>query len=171
MSNKNVAIQTCLEDAVLRRKVVSSIYRKGRKCYLSGCLNFLGILEGSGYGVLGVRYAPNKSATVYVHRLSWSLDHGRVPPAGLSVLHHCDNRKCFEPVHLFLGTRKDNVLDMMSKKRQSSILSAEEVLEVISLRQNGWMIKHLAEEFGVCGSQISNICLGYTWKHLQEELR
>jgi hypothetical protein len=60
------------------------------------------ILEGKGY-----RRA---------HRVSYELANGPIP-AGLCVLHHCDNRPCIRPSHLFLGTRRDNALDKTLKGR------------------------------------------------------
>jgi len=49
------------------------------------------------------------------HRVAWALAFG--PPGGLSVCHHCDVRTCCNPAHLFLGTARDNALDMVAKGR------------------------------------------------------
>jgi hypothetical protein len=51
-------------------------------------------------------------------RFSWSLVNG-VVPAGLKVLHRCDNPACVRVEHLFLGTMRDNSRDMMAKGRQN----------------------------------------------------
>ena len=52
----------------------------------------------------------------YAHRVAWEVFVGEIPP-GMNVLHRCDNPPCCNPDHLFLGTQKDNVHDMMAKDR------------------------------------------------------
>jgi hypothetical protein len=54
--------------------------------------------------------------TYQTHRFLWTFLRGEIPD-GLCVLHKCDVRACIKPDHLFLGTRKDNVYDMMTKGR------------------------------------------------------
>lgn len=65
----------------------------------------------SGYGCLKYR---NK--IIDAHRVSWMIHYGEIPK-GLCVCHHCDNRKCVNPNHLFLGSHKDNMQDCSLKGR------------------------------------------------------
>jgi len=61
---------------------------------------------------------------VRAHRFSWVLANERPVPKGMSVLHRCDNPLCVRPSHLFLGSQRDNVLDMVQKGRQRNKATA-----------------------------------------------
>ena len=71
-------------------------------------------LDEHGYGQFMLRTRKIARAP----RFAWALTNGEIPD-GLHVLHHCDNPACVRPEHLFLGSRRDNARDMMSKGRQN----------------------------------------------------
>ncbi len=80
---------------------------------MSGCWIWLGRAHKThGYGIFS-----QWPKLGYAHRFSWTLHYGEIPK-GLCVLHKCDVPLCVNPNHLFLGTVKDNMLDMARKGRQ-----------------------------------------------------
>ena len=88
----------------------------------------------------------------------------------LHALHSCDNDSCVNPRHLWWGTNKDNVDDMMAKGRNSrgskhtgSKLTEESVIEIRSIRGRR---NELAAKFGVSASAIGRLRARRTWRHL-----
>lgn len=79
---------------------------------LSDCLEWIGYRTSDGYG----RITIDGKSGQYIHRVAWELFYGSIPD-GLYVLHRCDNPPCFFYEHLFLGTQKDNIIDMRDKQR------------------------------------------------------
>lgn len=84
----------------------------------NACWDWQAATNAYGYGWFGV--GPNKVTTA--HRVSAML-HGLIDSldSPLHVLHRCDNRKCCNPAHLFVGTNTDNVADRVAKGRSKGI--------------------------------------------------
>jgi hypothetical protein len=110
------------------------------------------------------------------NRAAWIISHGEIP-RGLFVLHHCDNSRCVNPDHLFLGTQKDNVSDMIAKGRKWSglgeknpncKLTKEQVEEIRKLYQRGsrkgYGMGGLSKKFGISRTQIGSIVKNESWK-------
>lgn len=131
---------------------------------VTGCWNWTGCLTKYGYGKW---LAYGKQARV--HRLQYILIHGEID-ARLAVCHKCDNRRCFNPDHLFLGTIADNQRDMAEKGRSArgerngfSKLTAAQVLDIYSAPG---LYKLIAEKYGIARVTVSEIKRGKSWGHL-----
>lgn len=77
----------------------------------SGCVEWTGYRLISGYGRINIG-----GKTKMSHRVAWELTNGPIPD-GMLVLHSCDNPPCCNIEHLWLGTQKENMSDMIKKGR------------------------------------------------------
>lgn len=94
-----------------------------------------------------------------MHRLSWLLKYGSLNNVDC-VLHKCDNRKCLNPDHLFLGSRADNNKDKVSKNRQTK---GEEVSSVKITENDVLKIRDL-----ILDSKIIGMLYGISWGHVNK---
>lgn len=130
----------------------------------TGCWNWSGVLHKQGYGM--IRSGRTHHLT---HRASYKVFKGEIPE-GLFVCHRCDNRKCVNPDHLFLGTVQDNQQDMKSKDRSmfgekssAAKLKESDVLQILSLR-GGMTQRAIAKMFNVSPALICMILKGAVWQ-------
>lgn len=99
--------------------------------------------------------------------------------SNLLICHECDNPECFNPQHLFPGTNKDNMKDMVEKNRRtvkigednlSSKLTESQVIEIRRLKkEDNKTIKEIAAIFSISHQHINEIVYGRYWKHLGNE--
>lgn len=163
-----------LDDRAWVAKVVERLISK-RRIADSGCWEWAGLLNTHGYGV--IRLTGKAEWLERCHRLAYALFRGDVPD-GAWVLHSCDNPRCFNPSHLFLGSAQENTDDMHSKGRwvrpavrfgaenNKTKLTEANVLTIIERSRDGATRASLAKEFGVSIGAVSRIVLGKNWKRL-----
>lgn len=132
------------------------------------CWHWIAGKDRCGYGIFRFR---NKIQMA--HRVSWIIRNKEIP-LGLCVLHKCDNPSCVNPKHLFLGTKKDNAIDMVQKNRNYSPnniggipkLKNEDIGKIRQLNRKGTTQKEIGKLFNVCPSHISKILSGDCWSHI-----
>lgn len=110
------------------------------------------------------------------HRVMAALRYGRLSPNQFAC-HHCDNPRCCNPYHLFIGTNKENLSEMHLKGRHpqpigsnhcNSKLTEEQVIEIKGHLPNpryGWL-SALSRKFQVCPEAIRVVALGKAWAHI-----
>ncbi len=130
----------------------------------------------NGYGAFCFNNAGSKSL-LYAHRVAYLLHYG-VDPLEWCVCHRCDNPKCVNPSHLFLGTDAENKTDMITKKRHPfgnthgrRQLTEDDVREIRKMRANGEINtnaqrKDVAKRFGVTDNVIQGVIYNRKWKHV-----
>lgn len=135
------------------------------------CIEYSGYINKRGYGqyctwVNGKVFSRNAS------RMKWLEINGEIPD-GMHVLHRCDNRKCININHLFLGTNADNVADKLSKGRgakgemcKQSHLTDLDISVIRFLYSQGNSIRTLADWFGIKKSAMHKITSKQSWKHV-----
>jgi hypothetical protein len=123
----------------------------------------------SGYGQLRFR-----GKAYSAHRAAWEITYGEIPN-GYCVCHHCDNPRCCNPTHLFLGTLYDNAHDMINKGRRKSDkgelnpmskLTVEKVLYIRDRISKGHVQKDIAHDLGISPIAVSNIKHKTRWAHV-----
>jgi hypothetical protein len=163
-------------EAVLR---FAFVRLASRGQWEGNCLVWLGAKSTRGYGQIKIGGVKGKH--FWVHRLSWMLANNKNVPDNLLVLHHCDNRPCFNPFHLFLGTNKDNTQDAWAKGRllqppvqrgeahYNARFTVESVMKLRKLRAEGMTFRGLSKMFGMSSYATFAAATGRTWKCIPHE--
>lgn len=135
------------------------------------CWPFRGYIESNGYGRLSVN-----DRQEWAHRVAYELTYGPLPPKH-KACHSCDNPPCCNPAHLFPGTQKANVDDMVAKGRARNKthrggehgcakLTDADVLAIRAAADSGETGAAIAQRFGVSASQAQRIIRRKAWSHL-----
>jgi len=137
----------------------------------SGCWVWIGWRvagrQGPSYGSMRFHGCETRA-----HRVSWMLNRGPIP-AGLWVLHRCDNPPCVNPDHLFLGTNSDNQRDSVAKgraaflgRRPPNAKLTEEQVKLI--RRSSESEREMAALCGVSSAVVHSVRAGATWQWVSD---
>jgi HNH endonuclease len=146
------------------------------------CWIWDGTTTQHGYG----KIRTGRGTTTGAHRFAWESKHGPIPH-GLRVLHRCDNPICVNPDHLFLGTQRDNIHDMIEKRRHlhgdahraavslrlprgshvhGAKLTEDGVRAMRARYAQGESMRQLAAAFGIRKGTVWQVVTGKSWKHV-----
>jgi hypothetical protein len=144
-----------------------------------GCWEWAGTKNVAGYGaIMMVRPEGGRRKQAQAHRVSWEAYVG-VIPAGMFVLHRCDNPPCVNPEHLFLGTNKENALDCRDKGRTNAVrgarhplskLTDETAREMALMVVSGASKASIARHFGVGVGLVRWMAAGHRWRHAVSDI-
>lgn len=130
----------------------------------NGCQIWTGALAGKGYGI----FLPNgrRGKRYYAHRYSWEAVNGQIPE-GMVICHRCDNPRCVNADHLFVGTQADNMRDMVEKGRSTSGEANPRAkltkADVVAIRASDKSSREVAPLYGVSPGHIRSIRSGKKW--------
>jgi hypothetical protein len=139
------------------------VIRPGTRCWV-----WTGASVGNGYCQITNDYSALNNK--YVHRASWELHNGEIP-AGMFVMHRCDNPRCINPEHLCVGTHADNMADMVRKNRQANggdqgaAKLTDEDVKLIRAAPRGERMS-LARKLGIDYTTFWLARTRKTWRHL-----
>lgn len=169
-----------LPSPTLSPKQVDQFWSNVDKRDKKECWVWIGSKSGRGYG----RFKVNGRFHT-AHRIGYALKNGAVNPR-LDVCHHCDNRPCVNPSHLFAGTHKQNMDDCAAKGRNavgdrngSRIHPKSRPIgeghanhklttaQVIQIRAAGGTCAAVGVRFGIGHAQVCKIKLRQQWRWLK----
>jgi hypothetical protein len=127
-----------------------------------GCWVWRGKVGGPGYPRM-----TRRCVMVTGHRLSYQLFNGDI--GALHVCHSCDNKRCLNPEHLFLGTHQDNMTDAaikgrMGTQRKLTVAAVRRIRAIHANKQGSY--GELSREFHVGSSTIAKVVCRQIWRHV-----
>jgi hypothetical protein len=141
----------------------------------TGCVEWTAYCNPHGYGSF---FRHKSHQFVFAHRWAYERAHGPIPE-GLCVLHHCDNPRCVNVDHLWLGTKLDNARDRDAKKRRIALrgeqhgrakLQPNQIHEIRILAANGHSPYGIAKNYGINSKTARDIIERKLWRHITGEM-
>jgi hypothetical protein len=132
------------------------------------CWPWIGSIDTRGYGTIG---ANGGRPLLRAHRVVYELSISAIPP-GMVVCHRCDNRACVNPGHLFVGTQRDNIMDMLHKGRRRSYAGTGAPCakltddQVLAIRADKRRVREIMATYQIGDTTVYSIKNRKSWVHL-----
>ena len=160
----SVSIKKFFKESEDWRKAYNRLYNNFKINKENGCWEWTGRLI-DGYGHFHFPFLGFNP--FYASKASWIIHFGPINNLKLCVCHSCDNKKCVNPDHLWLGTNQDNQIDAREKgiikiayNSPHSKLSLDDVKHIRILKQMGITTKLIAEKFNVTKLTVERAAFG-----------
>ena len=150
-----------------REKQLKRFWAKVAKAGPNDCWLWLAACSSDGhrYGAFNVDGKVKRA-----HRMAYEIVNGPIAD-GMNVCHKCDNDRCVNPAHLFLGTQADNIKDAAQKNRMAfgvchhlAKLDDDKVRRIREASLAGASQRALAREYGMSKTTIGDVVRGKTWR-------
>ncbi len=147
-----------------------------KKDTITGCWNWKGNMFNTGYGQFKNKRMAN-GRPIGASRAAWLLFRKADLKRFEFVCHRCDNPRCCNPDHLFVGTQKQNMEDCVEKvrinrgeDRPQAKLTEDDVRQMRKARQMGCPWRVIAADFHVTLNCAISAITGKTWSHVDEPI-
>jgi hypothetical protein len=158
----------------MSKKSTSETFWKRVKKKPSGCWDWVGATNTTGYGTLTYqgRAATAHRTAAFLSGLIQSTDAPKNRKGAGFILHACDNRRCCNPSHMRVGTYAENQLEAYARRRRTAFKghthtnakqTKESIVLIKDMYAHGISQEAIARLLGVSQTSISKIILGATY--------
>jgi hypothetical protein len=148
---------------VTHRKLFCEVMTENTRRHKNGCLLWIGKFKKTGYPKMARRKAWSEKTYERPSRLLLALRLKRDLEPGEWACHTCDDPRCVEDTHIYLGDAFDNNQDTVARGRRVNHwgkTTPDLVAKIKELRNTGLSQMAIGAKVGVSQIRVSQILLG-----------